>query len=148
MTITQSGSNLVIGAAIAACMMSAVGCVSPAATTAATSAKHAYPGVGRTIDVNFGVTTFRLSFVDDRRMSFLGTSGASKGVHDTVEYTARELRSGLYMVYWHEPHTGDNVVHIQDFESGVVHTNVAKPDGQFLHRDGIMKASGGTQHHG
>ena len=43
------------------------------------------------------------------------------------------------MVFWHEPHLGDNVVHIQDYNTGIVYTNIAKPDGQFLHFKGTLK---------
>ncbi|MCM3378143.1 hypothetical protein M3654_24340, partial [Bacillus licheniformis] len=54
-------------------------------------------------------TAFDLNFKDDRTMSFVGTAGQFKGVTDTVQYTAREVRPQVYMVYWHEPSTGSNV---------------------------------------
>ena len=141
--MTKTALSIVVAAVVSMCVLWVSGCVSFAETIA----RHSYPGAGKDIDVDFGITTFRLSFADDHQMSFLGTAGSSKGVHDTVEYTARELRPGLYMIYWHEPHTGDNVVHIQDFDHGIVHTNIAKPDGRFLHMDGVMKASRGSPNH-
>ncbi|MCM3372918.1 hypothetical protein M3640_19850, partial [Bacillus velezensis] len=89
--------------------------------------------------VQFGATAFDLNFKDDRTMSFVGTAGQFKGVTDTVQYTAREVRPQVYMVYWHEPSTGSNVVHVEDFERGAVDTNIAMKDGQFLHMSGTLK---------
>lgn len=71
-------------------------------------------------------------------MSFVGTAGQFKGVTDTVQYTAREIRPQVYMVYWHEPSTGSNVVRVEDFERGTVDTNIATKDGQFLHMSGAL----------
>ena len=96
----------------------------------------AYPAAGRRVDVNFGAMAFRLDFLDRHRMTFHATAG--KPVTDTVDYTAHAVRPGLYMVYWHEPKTGNNVVHVQDFAAGTVYTNIAQPDGQFLHLHGTL----------
>lgn len=101
-----------------------------------------YPAAGKKVEVNFGGSIFELTFTDDRHMSFVGTTGQFKGATDSVEYVAKEIRPNLFMVYWHEPKTGDNVVHVQDFEKGVVHTNIASPDGKFLHLDGTIRILG------
>lgn len=131
--------NIVLNIAAGVAVIWMMAASDPHASAAPIAAQDSYPGAGKTIEVNFGVTIFRLTFADDHHMSFLGVSGESKDVHDSGEYTARKIRPGLYMVYWHEPHTGHNVVHLQDFERGIVHTNIAQPDGQFLHRDGTLK---------
>jgi len=101
-----------------------------------------FPAVGKRIEIAFGETVFQLAFKDARTMSFIGTAGSFKDVADTVQYTAVELRPLLYMVYWHEPHTGMNVVHVEDFERGLVRTNIAAPDGSTQHLSGTLRITG------
>lgn len=101
-----------------------------------------FPAAGKTARVQFGDTAFDLHFKDDKTMSFIGTAGRFNGVTDTVQYTAREIRPQVYMVYWHEPSTGSNVVHVEDFGRGTVNSNIALKDGQFLHMSGTLKLVG------
>ena len=98
-----------------------------------------YPPVGRIAVVDFGGAAFRLNFIDNRTMSFEDTSGAFQGVKDTVQYTAEEVSRNVFMVYWHEPSTGSNVVHVQDWNTGTVWTNIAAKDGSFLHLKGTIR---------
>lgn len=98
-----------------------------------------YPPIGRTATVNFGSAVFRLHFVDHRTMSFEDTSGAFQGVKDTVQYTAIEVSKNVFMVYWHEPSTGSNVVHVQDWNTGTVYTNIAAKGGSFTNLKGAIK---------
>lgn len=42
------------------------------------------------------------------------------------------------MVYWKEAN-GATVVHVEDFEKGVVYTNTTLPDLTFLNRTGTLK---------
>ena len=98
-----------------------------------------YPPIGRVATVNFGGAAFRLNFVDNKTMSFEDTSGAFQGVKDTVQYTAIEVSRNIFMVYWHEPSTGSNVVHVQDWNTGIVYTNIAGKDGSFTNLRGTIK---------
>lgn len=102
----------------------------------------AYPAAGKKVEVNFGGSVFELNFADDRHMSFVGTTGQFQGVTDSVEYTAKKIRPNVFMVYWHEPKASDNVVHVQDFEKGVVFTNIARSNGEFLHLSGTIRILG------
>ncbi|PKF73620.1 MBL fold metallo-hydrolase [Chryseobacterium sp. PMSZPI] len=77
--------------------------------------KSPYPAIGRKVEVDFGAVKFRLDFKDNKTMTFIGTAGSSKNSTDTVEYTAVEVAKNVFMVYWHEPHLGFNVTHIQDY---------------------------------
>lgn len=97
-----------------------------------------YPPIGKTVEINFGDTAFELDFKDNKTMSFIGTSGQFNGVKDTVEYTATEVSRNVFMVYWHEPHTGSNVVHVQNWNTGGVYTNIAAKDHAFRHLKGNM----------
>lgn len=98
-----------------------------------------YPPVGKTAEVNFDGTVFDLHFRDNRTMSFEGTAGAFKGEKDTVEYSAVDVGRNVFMVYWHEPHTGSNVVHVQEWNTGTVYTNIAAMDNSFTHLKGTMR---------
>jgi len=98
-----------------------------------------YPAVGRKVEVHFKNTTFELNFKDDITMSFEGLSGPFKGAKDIVKYTATEVAQNIFMVYWHEPTTGSNVVHVQDWNSGIVYTNIAAKDKSFMHLKGTIK---------
>lgn len=100
-----------------------------------------YPPIGRTAVVDFGGAAFRLIFVDNLTMSFEDISGAFNGVKDTVKYTAVELSPNVFMVYWHEPSTGSNVVHVQDWSTGTVYTNIAGRDGSFTNLKGTIRMS-------
>lgn len=98
--------------------------------------KHAFPSIGNTLEVKFGDTVFELTFHDNKRMSFIGTSGLFKGVKGDVTYRAVEVVDHVYMVYWCEPSIGSNVVHVEDFNTGIIYTNIAAKDGSFTHMKG------------
>ncbi|EJF98120.1 hypothetical protein MEI_00619 [Bartonella vinsonii subsp. arupensis Pm136co] len=98
-----------------------------------------FPPIGKIAEVDFGGAVFELNFHDNRTMSFKGTSGAFKGVEDTVEYTAIEVSKNIFMVYWHEPKTNANVVHVEDWNTNTVYTNIAGQDGSFAHMKGTIK---------
>lgn len=100
---------------------------------------HSFPGIGKKMRVKFGNTAFELNFKDNKNMSFLGLSGAFKGERDNVQYTAIEIRPQVYMVYWHEPASVTNVVHVEDFEHKLVYTNIAAKDGSFTHLKGTLQ---------
>lgn len=97
-----------------------------------------YPPIGNKAEVRFGDTVFELTFKDNHTMSFIGTAGQFKGVTDTVEYTPVEVSKNVFMVYWNEPHTGSNVVHLQNWDTGTVYTNIAAKDHSFTHMKGTI----------
>ena len=105
---------------------------------------HRYIGEGKIVQVTFGDFAFRLDFTDSQTMTFTGNGPASEGITDTVQYTAVEIRPQVYMVYWHEPTTGDNVTHVQDYPRGIVYTNIASGDGSFTHLKGQIKIIGNS----
>lgn len=98
-----------------------------------------YPLIGKLAEVRFGDVIFELNFKDDKNMSFVGKSGGFEGVTDDVVYTAVEIRPNVYMVYWHEPKTKTNVVHVQDMENGIVYTNITALGGAFSNMKGSIR---------
>ncbi|MDR1691252.1 MAG: hypothetical protein LBR35_00215 [Rickettsiales bacterium] len=101
-----------------------------------------FQGIGKKVEVNFGETVFVLQFHNEKTMSFVGISGTYAGAADTVDYTAVELRKGLYMVYWTENILKSRVVHVEDYEKGLVYTNIADVDGTFSHMKGTLRIIG------
>ncbi|WP_080778128.1 MBL fold metallo-hydrolase [Chryseobacterium phocaeense] len=101
--------------------------------------KSPYPAIGHQVETDFGTLKFTLDFKDNKEMSFKGTSGNVKGNTDTVKYTAVEVAKNVFMVYWHEPKSGSNVTHIQDYNKNTVYTNIAEPGGTFRHLKGTLK---------
>ena len=98
-----------------------------------------YPPIGRAIKVDFGAFAFRNSFKDAHHMTFLGLNGIYKGVTDNVLPTVIEVSPNVFMVYWSEPNsTKSNVVHVQNYNTGTVWTNIAAPDGKFYNMQGKM----------
>lgn len=98
-----------------------------------------YPAVGRSIKVDFGAFAFRNTFRDAHHMSFLGLNGEYKGITDNVITTVTEVSPNVYMVYWSEPNsTKSNVVHVQNFNTGYVWTNIAARDGKFYNMKGRL----------
>lgn len=98
-----------------------------------------YPPIGRAIKVDFGAFAFRNSFKDAHHMTFLGLNGVYKGVTDNVLPNVVEVSPNVFMVYWSEPNsTKSNVVHVQNYNTGTVWTNIAAPDGKFYNMQGKM----------
>lgn len=98
-----------------------------------------YPFIERKVEVQFENSTFILDFKSNEEMCFKGISGDFKGVRDNVLYTAKQIRPDVYMVYWSEPKTGSNVMHIQDIDNKIVYTNIAAKDGSFTNMKGSIK---------
>lgn len=98
-----------------------------------------YPPIGRAIKVDFGSFAFRISFKDAHHMTFLGLNGIYKGLTDNVNPTVVEVSPNVFMVYWSEPNsTKSNVVHVQNYNTGTVWTNIAAPDGKFYNMQGKL----------
>lgn len=101
--------------------------------------KSPYPAIGRKVEVDFGTVKFLLDFKDNKTMTFRGLSGNSKGSTGTVKYTAVEVAKNIFMVYWHEPESGFNVTHVQDYNKNILYTNIAGKNGRFTHLKGTLK---------
>ena len=98
-----------------------------------------YPPIGRAIKVDFGAFAFHNSFKDAHHMTYLGLNGIYKDLTDNVLPTVVEVSPNVFMVYWSEPNsTKSNVVHVQNYNTGIVWTNIAAPDGKFYNMQGKL----------
>lgn len=98
----------------------------------------AFPAPGHSYEVSFGAMAFHLDFdPDGKRMTFRAAANPNAPT-ETIHYTAVPIRPGVFMVYWAEA-SGTTVVHVEDFEQGVVHTNITGPDLSFTNLSGTLK---------
>jgi phenolic acid decarboxylase len=98
-----------------------------------------FPAAGHVFEVNFGGDyVFNLDFKSDTQMTYTGQVGAFVGVVDTVAITAVKIRPGVYMIYWTESDQTE-IVHVEDYDNGVVYTNITPPGKQAVHFKGTLK---------
>ncbi|MEH0578588.1 MULTISPECIES: hypothetical protein [Streptomyces] len=102
------------------------------------------PSVGQTWLADFGDDTpfggpfaAEITFTSATQLNFVVTKGALKGATDSVTYTTTRIRPGLYMVRWHEPKSGANVTHVEDFSQHVVVSSIVAGD-QFVQMEGSL----------
>jgi hypothetical protein len=106
---------------------------------AQTAAKADFHAPGSAYEVDFGGgNAFEISFAADSNMTFKKLADPGKGTTSTVRIAKKELRDGLYMVYWQEANK-TTVVHVQDFAQGIVYANITFPDGQFFNASSSLK---------
>lgn len=94
---------------------------------------YAYP-VGIVFDVRFDAFTARLTTLPDNHIRFHIADGPYAHT-ETVTIAVNPIRAGVFAVSWVEA-SGATVVHVEDFERGVVHSYATLPDGSFLRMQG------------
>lgn len=98
-----------------------------------------FPAEGHAYHVDFGGgNAFEIAFGHDFDMRFTKLAEPNKGLVETIHYTRRRLREGLYMVYWQEKNK-TTVVHVEDFSNEQVYSNITFPDGTFFNGFSSLK---------
>lgn len=95
--------------------------------------------IGNKFKVNFGGDfVFELNFHSANKMTWTPLKGDDRQSH-TEDITMTEIRPNVYMIYWKEE-SGNRIVHVEDFENEIAHTNIALPDedGTFYHLNGPL----------
>ncbi len=96
----------------------------------------AYP-VGIVFDVVFEAFTARLTTLPDEHICFHIADGPYAHT-ETAKIAVSQIRTGVFAVSWVEA-SGATVVHVEDFERGVVHSYATLPDGSFLRMQGPIR---------
>lgn len=96
----------------------------------------AYP-VGIVFDVKFDAFEVRLTTLPDDHIRFDIAEGPYART-ETVNIAVTKIRAGIFAVSWAEA-DGATVVHVEDFEHGIVHSYATLPDGPFLRMEGPMR---------
>lgn len=97
-----------------------------------------FPAVGHVYEANFGRWVHQLHFESETVMTLVTAEGPVTGTAETVQIAVTPIRPGVFLVCWQEANK-TTVVHVEDFEKGIVHTNITERGGAFIHRSGTWK---------
>ncbi len=97
-----------------------------------------FPAFGHVYEAHFGSWVHHLHFESETVMTLTTAEGPYEGASETVQIAVTPIRPGVFMVCWQEANR-TTVVHIEDFENGIVHTNITERVGSFIHRSGTLK---------
>jgi len=97
-----------------------------------------FPAVGHVYEANFGSWVHYLHFKSETVMTLTNIEGPYSGTAETVQISVTLIRPGIFMISWQEADR-TTVVHVEDYENGIVHTNVTEPRGVFIRRRGTLK---------
>jgi predicted SnoaL-like aldol condensation-catalyzing enzyme len=93
--------------------------------------------IGNTFKADFGQMAFQLHFESPTQMTFSPILPDGLGSSETVKTTMVEIRPNVYMVYWKEK-SGFTITHLEDFEKGIVYTNITMTDHSFVNLKGKL----------
>jgi hypothetical protein len=86
-------------------------------------------------EANFGSWVHHLHFESETVMTLTTAAGDS----ETVQIAVTPIRPGVFLICWQEADK-TTVVHVEDFENGIVHTNITTERiGAFIRRSGTLK---------
>lgn len=71
-------------------------------------------------------------------MTLTSAEGPFEGTSETVQIAVTPIRPGVFMISWQEEDK-TTVVHVEDFENSIVHTNITERIGAFILRSGTLK---------
>jgi hypothetical protein len=94
-----------------------------------------FPAVGHVYEANFGSWVHHLHFESETVM----TLTTAEGISETVQIAVTPIRPGVFLICWQEANK-TTVVHVEDYENGIVHTNITTGrSGAFIRRSGTLK---------
>ena len=97
-----------------------------------------FPAVGHVYEANFGSWVHHLHFESETVMTLSIAEGPFAGTSETVQIAVTPIRPGVFLISWQEADK-TTVIHLEDFENGIVHTNIIKSRGGFIRRSGTLK---------
>jgi hypothetical protein len=102
-----------------------------------------FPAPGHLYQAVFanGLIVVDLDFNSDgKQMTFRDAGSTMPGMKpfETVNYTAIQVRPQVYLVYWQEIDKM-TLVHLEDFERGLIHTHITSPAADFYQFSGTLK---------
>jgi hypothetical protein len=93
------------------------------------------PDVGHIYEVHFDSAVLTIRYESEEVMTL---TDQAKGTSETVRMSTTQIRPGVLLFSWQEA-SKTTVVHVVDFENGVVYANSTQPGGAFLRMKGILK---------
>ena len=97
-----------------------------------------FPAVGHRYLVDFDAFRVQLFFESETSMTYTGVKAdGSLGSSETVVTAIEQLRDLLFLVTWQESDK-TTVVHVEDYQSLTIVTNITSPTGEFATYRGTM----------
>ena len=93
--------------------------------------------IGNKFRVDFGEHVYQLHFETATQMTYAPILENGLGEVETVQTTMVEIRPDVYMVYWKEKNNA-TVVHLEDYEKGIVYSNITVNQDVFLNLKGTI----------
>src|SRR5437764_3201562 len=97
-----------------------------------------FPAVGHVYEANFGSWVHHLHFESETVMTLTSAQGPVEEISETVQIAVTSIRPGVFMISWQEKDK-TTVVHVEDYENSIVHTNITQRMGAFIRRSGTSK---------
>jgi hypothetical protein len=97
-----------------------------------------FPAIGHVYEANFGSWVHHLHFESETVMTLTNAEGSFKGTSETVQIAVTPIRPSVFMISWQEKDK-TTVVHVEDYENSIVHTNITERSGAFIRRSGTLK---------
>ncbi len=97
-----------------------------------------FPAVGHVYEANFGSWVHHLHFESETVMTLTTADGPFKGTSETVQIAVTPIRPGVFLTSWQEKDK-TTVVHVEDYENSIVHTNITEHSGAFIRLRGTLK---------
>ncbi len=97
-----------------------------------------FPAVGHVYEAHFGSWVHHLHFESETMMTLTTAAGPFKGNSETVQIAVTPIRPGVFLISWQEADK-TAVVHVEDFDNGIVHTTITEPRGAVIRRSGTLK---------
>jgi hypothetical protein len=96
--------------------------------------------VGHVFEIAFDAFQPRLTILSDNQLRIEILGGMSAGMVEVVDYTASNLRPGLFVISWQEE-SRMTIVHVEDFAEGLSRAHVTLPDSTFMRFTGQISHS-------
>lgn len=94
------------------------------------------PVIGHKFIADFGEDRYLLDFLSESQLKIELLQGM--GRNQTIDIKRTRIRPNVYMVTWQEV-DNSTVTHLEDFEQGIVYTNITMPDLTYYNYKGTLK---------
>ncbi len=97
-----------------------------------------FPAVGHVYEAHFGSWVHHLHFESETVMTITNAEDPFEGTSEIVQIVVTPIRPGVFLTSWQEKDK-TTVVHVEDYENSIVHTNITERGGAFIRRSGTLK---------
>ena len=97
-----------------------------------------FPAVGHVYEAHFGSWVHHLHFETETVMTLINADVPFKEYTETVQIMVIPIRPGVFLTSWQE-RDKTTVVHVEDYENGLVHTSVTQRNGTLIRLSGTLK---------